>query len=386
MSTTNITRLLRFYIKPLRCLGIIPILYCSGENKYILRTGWSFYAAHCSWQLLYVLAIGVLVIRRDEYFKQEHSYMEVNYWLLFTSTAMTVQFLTNTWLLNMSHSHFQIISYCVHLSERFDSYDRRKMLISQLILPLSVVSACAITRMWNFEPWIGLQIHYFKSSLSLAFYRFIIEMVSSLLSSVNASMVTVQEKLYRHNRLSDIDLENLQDCLVVYDELLLLCSEHISTLYGVILIFVTFISTLDITFCVYLMTTVTGGSYVERIITTLVYMVTAFPSLVLLNITLVGCDIEYQSSDMEIPTIQYSQIGKRDAKIIELKKEEVEINNKLDKISKQQYQIMQQLVEVCPNQFPVKNSQQLDKINCELKVTQLLNIKQVALMKQIMGD
>ncbi|XP_053957983.1 gustatory and pheromone receptor 39a-like isoform X1 [Anastrepha ludens] len=297
MSTLKIKRLLRFYIRLLSFLGIIPIFYSSKIKKYILRTGWRFYVAHCFWQLVYVFLIGNVVMRREKFVTPKYSYLDRCYWIALVSAAMTAQFLINAWFLHLRHSHYHIISYCVYLSEQFISHGQRNVWIWQLIvLVTNIISACSLSLMSSFKPRLIFQIYYIVSTLLLAFYGCITQAIAALLGDVNSLILIILQHNQRRKRITEIELENFHDCLVAYDGLMLLCSENISTIYGAPFVLIAVISTLDITLSVHLLKTITMKGYVQTIIIAIKFIVFALPSVIMLSMAFVGSDIEKEAN------------------------------------------------------------------------------------------
>ncbi|XP_054082918.1 gustatory and pheromone receptor 39a isoform X2 [Zeugodacus cucurbitae] len=309
MPVLNIVRVLRFYTIVLRRLGIMPIGYCSKEKKYVLQTGWSFQLTHWTLQFIYLLSMTILAMRREAFFIVEYTSIENNYWNVLVFGALLVQFLIYAWMLMFRHFHFDIIQHCIHLTEELSCITPRKVGVYQLIMMVAVMGASTLNTcfMWNrlsvpnsfsetcfHIPWLIFQMYYFILSFILSFYICIVQIIAGHLITVNTFIAGIT--LRRSTRITDIYLDNIQNFLTIYDNLLLLCTENISKSYGVIFVLITFISTLDITFIVYTMYTGPLEGYLQIIDSTARSVSFALPSVIFLCMMLLGSDIQAQVS------------------------------------------------------------------------------------------
>ncbi|XP_049305378.1 gustatory and pheromone receptor 39a isoform X1 [Bactrocera dorsalis] len=309
MAVLNIVRVLRFYTMLLHRLGIMPIGYCQKENKYVLQTGWKFQLMHWSLQSIYTLSLAILITRRESFFSTKNNYIEDNYWNVLVSGAMLVQFLINVWILTLQRIHLQIINYCTHLTEQLSGIAKRKVGLYQLVMLVAVMGASALNTffLWNrfsvpstftetclHIPWLIFQIYCFILSFILSNYICIVQIITGHLITLNTfiAMITYQRRL----RITDIYLDNIQNCLEIYDNILFICTEYISKSYGVIFVLITFISTLDITFIVYGMSTGLTEGYLEKMYSVAQSISFALPSVIFLWMMLLGSNIPGQAN------------------------------------------------------------------------------------------
>ncbi|XP_039951727.1 gustatory and pheromone receptor 39a-like isoform X1 [Bactrocera tryoni] len=310
MPVLNIVRVLRFYTILLRCLGIIPIGYCQKENKYVLQTGWKFQLMHWNLQCIYTLSMAILITRRESFFSTKNNYIENNYWNLLVFGAMLVQLLINAWIFTLRRFHLHILNYCIHLTEELSGIATRKVGLYQLVMMVAVMGASALNTffLWNrfsvpstfretclHIPWLIFQIYFFILSFILSIYICIVQIIAGHLITLNTfiTMITFQRRL----RITDIYLDNIQNCLEIYDNILFICTEYISKSYGVIFVLITFISTLDITFIVYGMYTGLMEGYLEKIYCIAQSVSFALPSVIFLCMMLLGSNIPGQANE-----------------------------------------------------------------------------------------
>ncbi|CAD6997144.1 unnamed protein product [Ceratitis capitata] len=163
---------------------------------------------------------------------------------------------------------------------------QRKVGIFQSVMIAAVMGAVALN---TYCMWQELAIPH--SFLSICVY-----IITGHLNNIDTMNIVIVKNNHRQKRVTGIDLDNIQERLVAYDKLLLLCNEDISTSYGVVFVLITFISTLDITFIVYILNMTTAVGYLQTIGSTVKTAFFALPSIIFLCMMFLGSDIQEQVS------------------------------------------------------------------------------------------
>jgi len=254
-----------------RFLGLTDLHFSKSLQRYERHPTWCTFFAHLLVLSLIVCNLIEVFIKKNLDYMGIQSRMDKMFFHLVNVISPLTELMVNLWLRITIETQGALLNRLRDLSIRLQldtlalslPHWLFRLYICLCIVHLSLLSQYCITN-WNLYPYqhiftiVGYLLHLVRTNYFITYYSSLVYIVRRLLRAQ-----ADQLKIMLRNR--QISPKELRDCLGIHDELLLLCQEEMTYVFGVVLIFSYLNFTLNATSVAYVSTLEDRFSRIEVI-------------------------------------------------------------------------------------------------------------------------